>query len=881
MKSPPYFAGANLLIMKKITFLLTVGIQAISGFAQLSDSFTDGDFITNPAWTGNTASWVVHASQRLQSNSIQANGSFWLSTTSNLATMAQWEWHTELAFNTSSANYVDVFLMASAADPAATSTTGYFVRLGGTDDDICLYRKDATGMAIKIIDGQNGLLNSSGTRVKIRVTRSSNQQWTLLRDLTGSGNSYAAEGTAIDATYTASAYFSIFVRQSTASFFQKHFFDDIEVKPYAPDTIPPQLLSMQIVNDHTIDLLFNEPVTLATSQLSQNYTINNGIGYPDSARRDPLDNALVHLSFSGMFPGDMPCMLTVQGVEDASANTMLSTIKTFIWHYTRPYDIIIDELMPDPSPPVGLPVAEWIELKNTSVFPINIAGWQLQHSSGQSGPFPSFTLLPDSSCIICPTAAQSQLASYGRAIGISNFPSLNNTGDRLILTDAGGKTIHTLRYADTWYGNDLKKEGGWSLEMKDIHNPCGGMGNWAASTSPTGGTPGKKNTVDGPYPDTDPPRLLHAYAEDSLHPVLVFDETLDSASATLTSQYRCNRDIGFPDTATILPFFDRVRLRLHSPLQPHTVYEVSVDNIKDCTGNNVTGNTALCGLSTPADSLNLVINEILFNPRPGGVDYIELYNRSTHIINLARLYIANRNSNGQLANIQVLSAEHRLFFPGTYIVISEDPRAVRAQYICKDTGALLQVNNMPSFPDDKGVVAILNAAGKIIDEVQYNQGWHFQLISNPEGVALERINAAAASQDPSNWYSAATHTGYGTPTSKNSQYQNTTSKESELTVTPDVFSPDQDGYNDFATINYHFPQPGYVASITLFDFAGRPVRFLQRNALCGITGSFRWDGLGEQNKPLPLGIYIVYTEAFHPDGTVKRFKQPVVLARSW
>jgi len=57
------------------------------------------------------------------------------------------------------------------------------------------------------------------------------------------------------------------------------------------------------------------------------------------------------------------------------------------------------------------------------------------------------------------------------------------------------------------------------------------------------------------------------------------------------------------------------------------------------------------------------------------------------------------------------------------------------------------------------------------------------------------------------------------------------------------------------------------------------VRYLQRNALMGTKGYFRWDGLGEKNDKLPVGIYVVYTEVFNLQGKSRQFKNVVVLAR--
>ena len=152
-------------------------------------------------------------------------------------------------------------------------------------------------------------------------------------------------------------------------------------------------------------------------------------------------------------------------------------------------------------------------------------------------------------------------------------------------------------------------------------------------------------------------------------------------------------------------------------------------------------------------------------------------------------------------------------------------------------------------------------------------------VEEPEGVALERIDYNAPTQQQDNWHSAATSVGYGTPTYKNSQYGTDGELKGEITVSPGIFSPDNDGMEDFATIDYSFPSAGYVANITIFDAAGRVVRYLQRNALCGTRGNYRWDGLGENNQRLPVGIYIFYTEVFNLNGKKKYFKNVIVLTR--
>ena len=545
------------------------------------------------------------------------------------------------------------------------------------------------------------------------------------------------------------------------------------------------------------------------------------------------------------------------------------------------YDIVIDELMADPTPQIGLPNNEWIELRNTSATAFNLLGWRIGDATGQSGTMPSYNLLPDSFVIVCTGSAVAAMSVYGPTIAVTSFPSLDNTGDVIYLRSPQNRIIHAVGYTDAWYQNELKKDGGWTLEMLDTKNPCSGFSNWKASADLKGGTPGNKNSVDAVNKDVTAPKLIRAFATDSVNISLVFDEPLDSLKAATAANYIISDGIGVPQSAIALaPTFDKVSVRLNAPLSRNRVYTVTVSGLSDCVNNLIgTKNKARVGLSEVADSLDIVINEILFNPKPNGTDYVEIYNRSNEIIDLKQTYIANRSSAGVISNIKQLSADNYLFFPQDFIVITEDPAIVKRDFITLNMDAFVTVASMPSFNDDEGDVIILNAQGKITDELKYDEKWHFKLIDNREGVALERIDYNARTQKEDNWHSAATSVGYGTPTYKNSQYRLDLQAQGEITVLPEIVSPDNDGMDDFATIDYSFPSPGYVANITIFDANGRAVRYLQRNALCGVKGNFRWDGLGEKFQKLPVGIYIIYTEVFNLNGKKKQFKNSIVVAR--
>ncbi|MFN0081053.1 MAG: lamin tail domain-containing protein [Ferruginibacter sp.] len=865
--------------MRKIVLSLVFIIVCTCTKAQIADNFADGNFTANPTWIGGVADFIVNPTFQLQSNNITVNSTFYLSTPSTLATTAQWDFSCTFTFNPSSTNYADVFLTASASNLTLTNTTGYFVRIGNTLDEISLYKKDATGAVTKIIDGVDAVLNTSNNNVKIRVIRNSLNLWTLSRDITGNGNSYFTEGTVTDNTFSSSAFFGILIRQSTASFFQRHFFDDVQLQTFVLDVTPPSITSVTAISFTTIDVLFNEPVDLVTCQTASNYNVSNGVGMPASAVRDAYNAALVHLTFASNIPARTNLTLTVNAVTDLSGNTINNGTGLFNYFIPFQYDVVIDEIMADPTPVVSLPTNEWVELKNTSAFPINLQNWKLGKATGESGPMPSFILPAGGYVIVCTSSAIVAMGVFGPVISVTSFPSLNNDADKIYLRSPQGLIVHSVNYSDAWYKNELKKDGGWTLEMIDTKNPCTGISNWKASVDVRGGSPAAKNSVDAINADVVAPKLLRAYAPDATHVTLVFDEPVDSINAALSISYSISDGIAISNALPLSVSFDRVSLRLSSALAANKIYTVTANNVTDCSGNAIgSSKAARVGMAANTDSFDIVVNEILFNPKPSGVDYVEFYNRSKKILNLKNAYLANRNTAGAISSITQLSTDDLLFFPEDYMVITSDAALVKRDHVANDPTAFLQVGSTPSFNDDAGNVILINEQGNIVDEVKYSSKWHFALISNEEDVALERINADTGSIQ-SNFHSAASSVGYGTPTYKNSQNRIDLDVQGDITVTPQIVSPDNDGQDDFATIQYNFPEPGYIANITIFDAAGRPVRYLQRNALSGNKGYYRWDGLGEKNQKLAVGIYIIYTQIFNLQGKTKKFKNTIVLAR--
>ncbi len=549
---------------------------------------------------------------------------------------------------------------------------------------------------------------------------------------------------------------------------------------------------------------------------------------------------------------------------------------------TGRYQIVIDEIFPDPLPSIGLPASEYIELKNVSGNSIDLYNWKLSDGTTTSSIQVHFILHPDSFVLICPASALTSFNAFGPTLGLSNFPSLNNDADIITLLSSENKVIHVVAYESNWFDNAVKSEGGWSLEMKDPSNPCS-SDNWKASINPSGGTPCKKNSVDEKNEDLKPPILVRAYTTDSMTIIAIFDEILDSNEAVITTRYLIDQDIANPvEAVAITPLFKEVRLKLKNPLKPAKIYQLQIRDVMDCAGNSIgQNNKCRIGLSSDPDSNDLVINEILFNPRSDGGDYVEFYNRSSKIFDANNLFVSNRNSTGSLSQLRKISETPFQIYPGDFITITEDVASLLRQFVAKNPQSILKLNQMPSFPDDRGNVVLLDRNGGTIDELFYDEKWHFALIVSSEGVALERIHPTGPTSLKDNWTSAAASSGHGTPTYQNSQMHSDQAFNADVICGPEIFSPDNDGIDDICFINYQLPEPNYLATISVYDATGSFVRKLYNNITLSAQGFLSWDGLGLQGNKLPIGNYIVVTELFNLQGKRRKFKNIVTLARKF
>jgi hypothetical protein len=869
-------------LMKKL-MLLSV-IFPLGLFAQVTDDFSDGDLSQNPCWSGDTSqfkisySTAVPSSQRpaLQLDADTA-GAAAISAPAPLSGELEWKFWVKLSFNTSSGNFARFYLLSDKADLKAP-LHGYFLQIGGADDSVTFFRQDSlenTGL----LRLQTAFTGNSTNSLRFRILRSNEGNWKFYCDSLGS-QSLTLQGEIDETEYSGGNYAGMFC-QYTSSNTTKIYFDDIYAGPLIVDHEPPELLEAGAVTPTEVRLLFSEAVDLSSAEDTSLFEILPDIGHPYDAVR-LLDPAEIHLFFDNELQNGQVYTLNISPVKDLAGNLSSPFTISITYYRIRPYDLIFTEIMADPSPPRELPEYEYLEVYNRSPVPLNIGGLILTISSTEHI-LPSLEIDAWHYLLFCADDALEIMQHVAPAVGLSSFV-LPNSGTSLELTDTTGLTICYLQYDISWYKNDSKAAGGWSLEMIDVNNPCKSEENWTGSVQAEGGTPGRENSVSAGV--SGEISILNACCRDDGSLLVEFSESLDSLAMSDPSLYDASPFLGHPVSAIpVPPDFHSVNLFFQDEIPVNQIFTLTVNaGLKNCVGANTDALLQVSfAISMPVQSFDIVINEVLFNPLGDGVDYVEFYNRSAKPVNLEEMILASVKENDpEQPDTQFvdISSTCKILFPGEYLVLTSDPELVKNQYYTENADAFFKIPSFPSYNNDKGCVLLLNKDGMLVDMMNYSEEMHYLMLLSYDGVALEKINPDKPGTDAANWHSAAETAGFGTPGYQNSQYLETFDASSSLTIRPDVFSPDGDGIDDNLGIAYSFDTPGKQVTVLIFNAEGRLVKTLVNNEMPGTAGLYTWDGTLDDRTAAQNGIYVIYLEALGMDGKTEHYKKAAVLARN-
>ncbi len=635
-----------------------------------------------------------------------------------------------------------------------------------------------------------------------------------------------------------------------------------------PDSDAPILLTSEALDQLTLKFVFNEAMD-STS------LVNAEIGGAVSAGREVfgIDYKELRIILSNSLPKGETITLTLSGASDCSGNVMNPTSFMVGFGDTPAFnELLITEIMSDPDPVFGLPNSEYLELYNASDRLLTLDGLELIDATDTSS-LPSVVIPSGDYLLLLPTSSVASFPFIDNKIGLSGWLSLANGGERLSIRN-DEDLIFTIEYEDEWYG-ESGSDGGYSLEMRDVTNPCAGAINWGINIGAEGGTPGYLNSNTQSVPDNFGPNLLSAIMLTNQSVQLTFDEPIAYDFGSLVS-------VSFePELSIVASLTDTDRtlysLVFETELPVNTPHVVTISDLGDCLNNPIRKNNATFVRPDEPDSLDLVINEVLFNPRTNGVDFVELYNRSEKYLDLNDWNLG-RQVEEELQTS--LITQPYMLAPSAYVAITSDTLILRSEYPQGVQNAFME-NRLPTMANNQGSVILIDDNDRVIDRFDYFDDFHLGLLQSIDGVSLERISSDATTQDGNNWTSASAAVGFATPGYTNSQSYEAPISNAVVSIEPKIFVPESinPAFQSFTTINYSLDKSGQFANVTVYNQSGLPVAELARGTSLSTSGFIRWDGITNSGSRARMGYYVVLFEIFDSNGNQQLLKETVVIGR--
>ena len=593
----------------------------------------------------------------------------------------------------------------------------------------------------------------------------------------------------------------------------------------------------------------------------------------------PSDSTEVTRPMTVALQGEHRIFVSIDGKEDED-----STNNSAVLSFTagiRPCSVVVNEIMY--APPGDMP--EWIEFYNAGSETVDMNGWKISDSNVKTkslvanAPFP---VAPGEYLLVSADSTLSRYFALPSPVIVSSFSALNNsTPDAVVLFDNRGITMDSVWYKPSWGGIN-----GRSLERVDCFASSVDSANWRSS-APTCGfenSVAKKdldlevNRITG-SPTANGSRLsatIHNAGRKSVSSFVVeffYDANCDSI-ASPGELLKSLQESSLAAGDSVVFFFEwSTGVKGKVPL----VCRVELPGDQRAANNEKFGWTANSFLAQ-----SVVINEIMYDPLPGQSEFIELFNRSRDTIDLRGWKMSDALSSSGSRNTFNFPDRSTAVPPGGYLVISADSTlAAQFPVFTSSLGSRILIANKDLSLNNSGDdVVLFDLTDTRIDSVRYSPSWNNPALkASTSGKSLERINPSFSGNDKRNWSTSVSPAG-ATPAERNSIYTVALPSSASLRLSPNPFSPDNDGFEDNLAIAYSLPSTTSMIRVRCFDLQGRLIRTLANTEAAASSGTILWDGLDDNRQRVRMGMYIILFEAFDAyGGSVRTMKDVAVVAR--
>lgn len=838
-------------------------------FSQVNDSFSDGDFLINPTWIGNQSHFIVNDAKKLQLNALVANTSTLKVLNDYINDTLEWNFSIQLQFSPSGNNFAQFFLKSS--DTTSNSFfNGFYLQFGEnlSNDAIELFYKSPS-QQVSICRGPDGRI-AAPFDMNVKVIYQYPGYWTIFVDEHKSGEYILeANGFFIDTIPMKSMGVTL---KYTSSNLNKFIFDNIYFGSPIIDSIPPEIVSVTSTDErNTLIIKYSESVNSTTALNKMNYIVDNQF-YPDSIMIQSDDNQTFILCFNSPFPNHYTAIVSVSNISDHSGNMLSPYQTTVFFRSIERNDIIITEIMADPTPQILLPPCEFIELFNRNISDsVVLKGFKIKIGSTVKNlpditiPFHQYVTLVPSSCF------EEYSALCYHLYPVSSL-SITNDGQEITLLNSKDEVISYIDFSSNWHTNLLKREGGWSLEMKDPEKPCLGSENWDSSISNLGGTPSEENSINQKVVDLNNPIIEKVIVQDIITILIYFSEPIFDFNPKIP--FLIDHNIRIFKAELLPPSNQIVKLELYDPLQTKIIYSLTItDTIEDCCQNMIPiGNTF--PFAIPEDPIlgDIVLNEILTDSyQDSDADFVEIFNRSSKVIDVGKMRIGYGPTNNPEKIVKIASTGY-LLFPKSYLAVCKNKSLTLDQYFTPNPENLLQNDSLPNFPNSSGTIFITDYSWNVMDLYNYTSSNHSSFLLNTDGVSLEKMDPNLESNNSKYWKSAVSAVGYATPGYRNSNFLTITDQNDPLYVFPRIISPNNDGKDDYVTIQCIFNINENRVSIQIFDIKGFMIKNIANNELVNAEAIYFWDGTNKDGQLVIDGFYIILMEYWDQTGKCERLK---------